>query len=259
MNINQIKGQQIAKRLLEPNLENLPSMLFYGMAGIGKSTMARTIANSILGNSAAHPDKYEVVETLKIEEVRNIISWTNQSAAITNKKVAIIHDCDTASHAAFQALLKVIEESNTIFILTTSDIDSLPKTIPSRLTKIPFTPLTRAELVQVIGEVQIPATFPNSPGLILTLKTALAKLKPHVSLLPPQTITQAFKTASTINQNLHDITTHKAFALYLAHLWHQLGYFSKSEIVNNHISRVNDKNSLLVWEEIMLQVCLKSS
>lgn len=259
MNFNQIKGQQIAKKLLESNLDNLPSMLFYGMPGIGKSRMARIVANSILGSSIAHPDRYEVVEALKIEEVRNIISFSNQSPAISNKKVAIIHDCDTASHAAFQALLKVIEESDTIFILTTSDIDSLPLTIPSRLTKIPFLPLTREELVQVIGKVQIPPLFPNSPGLILTLYTALAKLKCHISLLPPLSITQAFKTASAINQNLHDITTHKAFALYLAHLWHQLGYFSKSEIVNNHISRVNDKNSLLVWEEIMLQVCLKSS
>ncbi|MEO1430814.1 MAG: AAA family ATPase [Cyanobacteria bacterium J06633_8] len=258
MNFNQIKGQEIAQKLLEPNLDNLPSMLFYGMPGIGKSTTARIIADSILESSIAHPDRYEVVEALKIEEVRNIIAWTNQSPAIGDRKIAIIHDCDTASNGAFQALLKVIEKSDTIFILTTSDIDSLPRTIPSRLTKIPFLPLTREELIQVIGKIQIPPTFPNSPGLILTLKITLAKLKPHISLLPPQSLTQAFKTASTINQNLHDVTTHKAFALYLAHLWHQLGYFKESEIVNNHISRVNDKNSLLVWEKIMLQVCPKS-
>ena len=227
-------------------------MLFHGIPGIGKSTTAKIIANSILGSTIAHPDRYEVVEALKIEEVRNIIAWTNQSPAISNKKVAIIHDCDTASHAAFQALLKVIEESDTIFILTTSDIDSLPKTIPSRLTKIPFLPLTKQELTQVIGKMQIPPTLPNSPGLILTLKTALAKLKPHISLMPPQSIIQAFQTASAIDKNLHDITTHKAFALYLAHLWHQLGYFNESEIVNKHISKVSDKNSLLIWQQIML-------
>lgn len=254
MNINQIKGQHIAKRLLKPNLNNLPSMLFHGIPGIGKSTMARMIANSILGCSTAHPDRYEVVEALKIEEVRNIIAWTNQSPAISNKKVAIIHDCDTASHAAFQALLKVIEESDTVFILTTSNIESLPRTIPSRLTKVPFLTLTREELVQVIGEVQIPPTLPNSPGLILTLKTALAKLKPHISLTPPQTIAQAFQTANVINQNLHDITTHRAFALYLAHLWYQLGYFDESEVVNKFICKINDKNSLLIWEQIMLQI-----
>ena len=254
MNFNQIKGQKLAKRLLTPNLNNLPSMLFYGMPGIGKSTTAKIIANSILGSAIAHPDRYEIVEALKIEEVCNIIAWTNQSPAISNKKVAIIHDCDTASHAAFQALLKVIEESNTVFILTTSNIESLPHTIPSRLTKIPFLPLTREELIQVIGEVQIPPLFPNSPGLILTLKIALAKLKLHISLLPPQSITQAFKTASAIDKNLHDITTHRAFAIYLAHLWHDLGYFDESEVVNKYISKVSDRNSLLVWEQIMLQI-----
>lgn len=254
MKINQIKGQEIAKRLLESNLDNLPSMLFYGMPGIGKSTTARIIANSILGSNITHPDRYEVVEALKIEEVRNIIAWANQSPAISNRKVAIIHDCDTASHAAFQALLKVIEESDTIFILTTSDIDSLPQTIPSRLTKIPFLPLTRKELVEVVGEIQLPPNFPNSSGLILTLKTALAKLKPHISLTPPQTIAQAFQTANVINQNLHDITTHRAFALYLAHLWYQLGYFDESEVVNKSICKINDKNSLLIWEQIMLQI-----
>ena len=233
-------------------------MIFYGIPGIGKSTMARMLADSILGSSIAHPDRYEVVKTLKIEEVRNIISWTNQSPTISNQKVAIIHDCDTASHAAFQALLKVIEESETIFILTTSNIDSLPSTILNRLTKIPFLPLTREELIEVIGEVDIPSTFPNSPGLILTLKTTLAKLKPYISLMPPQSITQAFKTASAINQNLHDITTHRAFALYLAHLWHQLGYFNESEVVNKYISKVNDKNSLLIWEKIMLELISSS-
>ncbi|MGB6300242.1 MAG: AAA family ATPase [Rivularia sp. (in: cyanobacteria)] len=252
MNINQIKGQHTAKRLLEPNLDNLPSMLFYGMPGIGKSTMARILANSILGSSTTHPDRYEVVEALKIEDVRNIITWTNQSPAISNRKVAIIHDCDTASYAAFQALLKVVEESDTIFILTTSDINSLPQTIPSRLTKIPFLPLTRKELVEVVGEIQLPPNFPNSPGLILTLKIVLAKLKPHISLMPPQTITQAFKTASAIDKNLHDITTHRAFALYLAHLWYQLGYFNKSQIVNKYIYKLNDRNSLLIWEQIFL-------
>lgn len=252
MKINQIKGQEIAKKLLEPNLNNLPSMLFYGMSGVGKSTTARIIADEIVGSLLTHPDRYEVVEALKIEEVRNIISWTNQSPARLYQKVAIIHDCDTASHAAFQALLKVIEESHTIFILTTSDIDSLPHTITSRLTKIPFLPLTSEELIQVIGEVQIPPTFPNSPGLILTLKITLAKLKPYISLLPPKSITQAFKTASAINQNLHDITTHRVFALYLAHLWYQLGYFNESEIVNKYISKLNDRNSLLIWEKIML-------
>lgn len=252
MNINQIKGQEVAKSLLESNLDNLPSMLFHGMPGIGKSTMARIIANSILGSTITHPDRYEVVEALKIEEVRNIIAWTNQSPAISNKKVAIIHDCDTASHAAFQALLKVIEESHTIFILTTSNIESLPHTIPSRLTPIPFLPLTKQELTLVIGEVHIPHTFPNSPGLVLTLKTALAKLKPHISLTPPKSITQAFKTASEINQNLHDTITHKAFALYLTHLWNHLGYFDESEIVNKHINKLGDKNPLLIWEQIML-------
>lgn len=252
MKINQIKGQEIAKRLLEPNLDNLPSMLFYGITGIGKSTTARIVADSILGSKITHPDRYEVVEVLKIEDVRNIIAWTNQSSAISNKKVAIIHDCDTASHAAFQALLKVIEESNTIFILTTSNIDSLPHTILSRLNKIPFLPLTRQQLVEVIGDVQIPPTFPNSPGLILALKIVLAKLKPHISLMPPQSITKAFVTAGTINQNLHDITTHRVFALYLAHLWYQLGYFNESEIVNKYIHKLNDRNSLLIWEQILL-------
>ncbi|MEM7552486.1 MAG: AAA family ATPase [Cyanobacteria bacterium P01_A01_bin.84] len=252
MNFNQIKGQKLAKILIEPNLNNLPSMLFYGMPGIGKSTMARMLANSILGSTITHPDRYEVVEVLKIEEVRNIIAWTNQSPAISNKKVAIIHDCDTASHAAFQALLKVLEESNTVFILTTSNIDSLPRTIPSRLTKIPFLPLTKEELIQVIGEVDVPPTFPNSPGLVLTLKITLAKLNPHISLLPPRSITQAFKTASAINQNLHDATTHKAFALYLIHLWYHLGYFDESEIVNKHINKLSDKNPSLIWEQIMI-------
>ncbi|MEO1375029.1 MAG: AAA family ATPase [Cyanobacteria bacterium J06635_10] len=254
MKINQIKGQKVAKRLLEPNLDNLPSILFHGMPGIGKSTMARIIANSILGSCIAHPDRYEVIEALKIEEVRNIIAWSNQSPAISNKKVAIIHDCNTASHAAFQALLKVIEESNTVFILTTSNIESLPRTISSRLTKIPFLPLTREDLVQVIGEIQLPPTFPNSPGLILTLKTALAKLKPHISLMPPKTITQAFQTASAIDKNLHDITTHTAFALYLAHLWYQLGYFNESEIVNKYINKLNDKNFQAVWEQILCTI-----
>ncbi|MEO0970504.1 MAG: AAA family ATPase [Cyanobacteria bacterium J06639_18] len=251
-----MKGQELAKQLLQARLSNPPSFLFSGERGIGKSTTAKVFANSLLGsNIKTHPDRYEVLESLRIEEVRNIISWTNQSPSISSSKVAIIHDCESASSAAFQALLKVIEESNnTTFILTTSDISLLPPTIASRLINVPFLPLSReetAEIVDDLASLNLPPTFPNSPGLILTLKVALAKLKPHISLLPPQNLTQAFNTARAIHLNLHDIIIHHTFALYLAHLWYQLGYFEQAEIANKTITKINDRNSLLVWEDIM--------
>ena len=80
-----------------------------------------------------HPDIYNFLE-LKIDQVRSIINNVATSPQIAQYKIILIHALDAINDYAANALLKVLEEpiSNTIFMLFTNKIGSLPKTIISR-------------------------------------------------------------------------------------------------------------------------------
>lgn len=72
---------------------------------------------------------------IKIEAVRNVIQRVSLKAH--KRRVILIQEAELLSDSAANALLKIIEESKkeTIFILTTYDVDSLLPTVSSRCQK----------------------------------------------------------------------------------------------------------------------------
>lgn len=142
------------------------AFLFVGMEGIGKYFFAEQFAHFLLCQSLTdskkacgvcrqcqlvsagnHPDLItispeEESQSIKIEQIRNLIDQVDKTPQIARYKVILIHPADAMNINAANALLKTLEEpaSNTFLILVTHRLMALPATIRSRCQIIPFYP-----------------------------------------------------------------------------------------------------------------------
>ena len=78
-------------------------------------------------------------EIIKIAQIRNIKTFLSQKSINSEKKIVLIVDAHLLNEAASNCLLKTLEEpSNGIFILLTSKLNLLLKTIISRCQLVRF-------------------------------------------------------------------------------------------------------------------------
>ena len=150
--------------------------LFTGPRGTGKTTTARLLAKALLcekGPTAEpdgtcedcvaiangeHPDVYELDAASRtgVDNVREEIIGRVQFAPTRGRyKVYIIDEVHMLSTAAFNALLKTLEEppSHVIFILCTTDPQKVPETIHSRCQRFDFRRISPEAMVARLGAV----------------------------------------------------------------------------------------------------------
>ncbi len=136
--------------------------LFRGRRGIGKSSFALSLAESVLGASEdsvamvrahSHPDLFVLAsdELLGVKEIAPLYDFLSQKALIASVKVAIIDNAELLTPEAQNKLLKVTEESdNTLFIFVADMGFKILPALKSRLFVINFSPLSEAELKELI-------------------------------------------------------------------------------------------------------------
>lgn len=128
------------------------SMLFYGTAGIGKTSAAKALCKQF-----GHNTLYlNMSETTGVDTIRETIMEFAMNQSILHYdnpiKVVIMDECDGMSQQAFAALRATMEKcaANTRFIATCNYISKVPEPIQSRFQLIDFN-FTSEE----IGEIRM--------------------------------------------------------------------------------------------------------
>lgn len=110
------------------------NFLLVGPAGVGKTTSARILANMI-NDGKGSPIEIDAASNNGIDTVREIIQQAKQYPIGSKYKVFICDEVHAFSSAAWQSMLKVLEEgpARTVFLLCTTNPEKIPDTILSRV------------------------------------------------------------------------------------------------------------------------------
>lgn len=179
-NFDEIMGQDLVVRVLKNSLYKnhfFPVYLFAGQRGCGKTSTARVFAAALNCEKLAdfqkdpqnnkipcgacqscnamtqqqHPDFIEIdaASYTGVDNIRNIIETSSFLPVLGKKKVYLIDEVHMLSKAAFNALLKILEEPppSVLFILATTEIAKIIDTVQSRSFRIFFQPVSKEVIV----------------------------------------------------------------------------------------------------------------
>lgn len=195
-----VAGQKPAVALLYLmcKRDTVPSgMLFYGERGCGKTTMARIVAKALNCQAQAGPasswpcgecasctaidnETYPDVEEIDaasngtVDQIRDIRTRAFYSTVAGRYKVYIIDEAHGMSGAAFESILKILEEPppGVVFILSTTQFSSVPATVRSRCSPFRFDPLPVGVIRDRLVSICQAEGYATEPALLTAIAEA---------------------------------------------------------------------------------------
>ena len=205
----ELVGQEHVVRALTNALETgrvHHAFLFTGTRGVGKTTIARIFAKSLNCEQGTSSDPCGVCATCLdidagrffdlieidaasntgVDDVREVIENAQYMPSRGRVKVYLIDEVHMLSKAAFNALLKTLEEppGHVKFLLATTDPQKLPVTVLSRCLQFNLKRLDEAQITGQMNRILEAEGIGVEPGAIrLLAKAADGSLRDGLSLL----------------------------------------------------------------------------
>jgi len=153
------------------------ALLFAGPKGSGKTSSARIIAKaincqkkakgkvepcnkcrickSITAGTALDLIEIDAASNRGIDDIRNLREKIKLSPAEADYKVYVVDECHMLTPQAFNAFLKTLEEppAHAVFILCTTEPQSLPETVISRCLRFNFKKATSEEISRSLQRI----------------------------------------------------------------------------------------------------------
>ncbi len=216
-NFEEIIGQDLLVRMLKNGLylqQYFPVYLFSGQRGCGKTSTARVFGAALnceqldrfqkqpqqhnvpcllcvsckAMEQAKHPDFIEIdaASHTGVDNVRMLIDSAALMPLMGRKKIYLIDEVHMLSKAAFNALLKILEEPppSVIFILATTDPQKIIETVRSRCFQLFFKPVgsqTLHERLRTVCEREDIAF--DDAGLLSIVKQTEGSVRDALNLL----------------------------------------------------------------------------
>jgi DNA polymerase-3 subunit gamma/tau len=179
--LSEIVGQNHIKLTLEHELKAnklAHAYLFCGPRAVGKTTLARVLAkalnclerkegeaepcdhclacNDIVAGRAIDMIEIDAASHTGVDNVReNVIASARVQPSSLKYKIFIIDEVHMLSTAAFNALLKIMEEppEHVVFVLCTTEVHKIPTTIISRCQRFDFKKISISDIVKKLERI----------------------------------------------------------------------------------------------------------
>jgi len=255
-------GQEIVAQTIFNSLKlnKVPNAyLFNGIRGVGKTTIARIVAkalnckngieklckNNFCENCEAiansnHIDVLEMDAASKtgVDDVRDLIEFSRYPPTTAKFKIFIVDEVHQMSKAAFNALLKTLEEPPDYlkFIFATTEIKKIPVTVVSRCQRFDLSRVKSLELFNFIKKIlQKENGNATDAAIKLIVKISEGSVRDALSLLDRALVSQ--EEGSQLDLK----TAQKIF-----------GYFDKSNLIElfRFLFEGEEKKVLQIYKSI---------
>lgn len=157
--------------------------LFTGPSGIGKTTCARILGRELNADIL----EIDAASNNGVDAMRQLVEFSQHTSFVGDGlRLMIIDECHALSRAAWQAILKLLEEppNHCFLALCTTEFVKVPETIVTRCFHTTFKPLSNTEMEDLITVVSdLEEWIVDKDVFALTIQAATGQPRKGLSIL----------------------------------------------------------------------------